>query len=355
MLKRPRNFKDEKDNLNKDIMRKLIITDPSMNQRDFQSENNADPVIDEFYEKTMMKFNKEAPLTKKIKGYDKLAEKNSLQSLESLVHEIIHEKKKKKDFNNNNDEITQKYEEYKQKSANILKLISKTSKIIFNEKNKSFSDKKKSFIKTQHNKDDSKFTIIKESRRKALTLDQTSSYLTEYPNKNSENSNLPPNSRSQKNTKSRFSVFFEKFNPDPIINKNFEMKARKHAKTVSFHVQSPNSQFLPLPSLEQNTTKVQRFTNKKTIMAKLDQIMNQTEDVKEMYRNEKETINKIQNEAHSFFQGQKIKLKPQLESLMMTFEPIKLKNYHRSTKSMIRDKLRKGKQKQVLVGKDEEF
>ena len=47
-------------------------------------------------------------------------------------------------------------------------------------------------------------------------------------------------------------------------------------------------------------------------------------------------------------------IKTAVESLVMTFEPVEFKNYHRSTKStklMIRDKLRKEKQKQMLSEK----
>ena len=340
MIKKPRNLKDEKEELPKTLMKQLIFTDPSLNLMDFQSENQTNIVLDEFYDKTMMNFTKEVPQGKKIKTTDKGNEKNAIRTLEGIVQDILNDKKKKNE-QNSNWEMTRKYEEFKHKSSNILKLISKTSKIIFNEKNKSFSDKRRTMLIRD---DSNKMNVIKETRRKALTFDQNTINMTDFGNKSSGSSNL----QSKRMGKNRFSLFFEKIH---LANaneneKNIEsIKSRKHAKTVSFHVPSPVSQ--SLLTLTPQIKKVNSFYNKNMIRAKFDEIMNETENVKEMYRDEKETIKKMQNEAHSFYIGQKIKLKPPLESLTMTFEPVKLKNYHRSTRSMIRDKLKKEKLRQV--------
>ena len=333
--------KDVNAQIPNELMKQLIVTDPSFNIREFQSESQTIALPDEFYNKTMTHFSKQDLTVKKGKLINKENEKNSIKNLENLVHNIIHTKKKKE----NNDEMVEKYEEFKQKSSNILKLISKTSKMIFNEKNKNFYDKKLTLVR-DFEKNEERLRLIKETRRKGLNLEDPKTFFTDLLHRKSDissikqkNSRLSGNSENLKKSKVRFSSFFTLETPKKpsILDEN-------RPKAVSFRQPVENIDTI---RVDKEPYIIKSGINRKNLIGKLDKIMTEADDVKELYKDEKKTLNKIEIETNKFFQQEKNKLKPRLESLAMTFEPIKIKNYHKKSRSFFKDIVRKEKQKLI--------
>lgn len=330
-LRKNREKLEEKDQtLSKKLMKQLVRTEPGLNLQEFQAENGSIKENDEFFEKTLGHFSKQQHFLKSSQKKNVQAEKSSIKSLETLVKEIITEQKGEKNAKKSQEnELSAKYQDFKEKASNVLKLIAKTSKIIFNEKNKSFAEGKRSFVQ----KNEEKLANIKENRRKALTnLDLSNIFsLTnrENPATNSKVSNMFEKPR------------FSEKQPDFC-----EKAARTHSKTVSF------------PAVRENSSKIANFCenpaemsqkphSKRFFVNRLNQIINQTQLFRDKFRKETQDLKEIQKNVHSFFNEQNNKLKPRLESLAMTFDPIKIKQYHKKVRSFYREKVRKEKQKQV--------
>lgn len=343
LLKKSKRIVNDNQVRNNQIMNHLIVTDPSLNQMDFEIENQSTPVIDEFFNKTMNHFSRQDYNQKgAIINLETSDGKSSIRNLENLVHEILNKQGNKK---KQNEDIAWKYKEFKNKASNILKLINKTSKQIFNEKNKNFSDKKLSLIQDIKNK-----VKVSEQRRKAITIDSANIFLLTNRSRPSNEMNETLKKTSIMTTSNKFETKQQDFffnNEKETLKKKLSEQPQhlqiKHSKTVSFPtLKDELSPILsPLSKLE-----IPKLRTKKFFINKLNQIVNQTEVVKQKYESEHANLKKIELESTTFFNEQKGKLKPRLESLMF-FDPVKIKKYHRRVKSFYKEKVKKEKQKQI--------
>jgi len=377
-------LKNPMENMKKQIMKTLVKNDKTFNKKNFELENEniCDGDLNEFYMNLESQFEKQkhAHLVQP-ENFNK--ELESLLRLEKMVKTMIQEQET---INNKEPELLEKYKEFQQKAAEIIKMIGHTSRNIFNEdspqasnlkdlpltKKKNIPDLHLSSFLRQNSQElkntsfskDPKFTNLEISIPSQLTsiipkrnsksfskafFEQGKFSKGNNPNSMNSNENhyfspkmierhsmasishMPSiNKKSEPFIQTKVSFSPKEFNPMSLDHrKSLEMK--KSLSSASF-LQSPLSvkkeNKLVRQGKKLNSPKSLDWTNnhlkKKEIMGRLEDIIKKANDVTYAYEDSRTDLEKLVSQNDKFFMETHRKIHPTLESLVMTLEKRKV-------------------------------
>ena len=161
LLKRKKNDEEElkKTRFQQKLIRGLIKSDDQLTQFDFQAENKNFVDNDGFYENLLDHFSKEEYYGIKQKEKKETNSQKTIESLEKYVNRLTNNKDEEEE-GKEIQVIERKYNEFRNKSKAVLRLVSNASKLILNKQN---SNNKISVR-------DKKLVEIKENTQKRLSM-----------------------------------------------------------------------------------------------------------------------------------------------------------------------------------------
>lgn len=347
----------EYDSLKKQIMKVLIKDDDTYNKKDFQIENeiSADATLNEFYAKTLTQFQKQKQ-NKILTQIDFDKDLESLVRLEKIVASMIQNKVDKPRKVEREQEIFEKYQEYKKKTSQFIKLMGKTSKTLLNDSNiekKASQSYRFSAFQRKYSNDKGTSTIFNqtnlERRKSTFSNEKIDNNLLKYNkklNNSVRNSFFMPAKKSLlinplfdenahnlyfENVKKSSKILSYKNQVSSLkllfiqglkIPKSFyppEIFENKHKKIFSLSLTPRNHEMNNQKIIGERTKDWTNQNDKINIMNKMNDILLRTNSLNHLYQDSKGDLLKLITESDDFYSETYKKINPTLDSLTSTF------------------------------------
>ena len=357
----------------KEIIRTLIKGDEDLNKKDFEIENENiidDNMKNEFYSTLSNVLEKEKHVKlAQLENFDK--ELESLLRLEKVVSSMIIDQsvnKKSKSSGIRKNKMNQKYKDFQDQTAEIIKMIGKTSRTLLNREENEATPSRKSnnnskSILSKNNEKSSNTKSINSPKAKEMTS------FMKNPLKLEKNISVVKNPTKIQ----RYSMFYKRKSLDLPISELYKSNFKPLANNINYPISNPalspkninNGPFKSYYGLDWRKSSLSqspdhkmilasKYTsnksvksmdlnnnNKNEMMMKMNDIIRRTNDVSNYCVESRSDLQKITTQSDDFYSETHKKINPALESLILTLEVPKTENSNKIPLFMKKNKKKK--------------
>lgn len=324
-MKRHKTKESEVDTMRSSVMRRLLVTDNSLNRLECQLENNEDfNQLDGFYNQTLDVLNHEKNNARQKNKFQKEEmELDSLKRLEKFLEEMLQKNQKKKKKGGNLQESLKRYQEFQEKSNHLVNLIGNTSRTIFNEKHKEFTEKVDKHLKAYKRRSMGNITMNKTG---SLLIPIPGLYLTELDQKFKEEKE--EEALFKKSPKKAGNHFKSSSISLPLNIKQTEIRNENKKKSIPELTSDTRVKRLSVyeskwkndPNIVNQNANTFIPTSKKRVIRTISHIIDKTDNIREKYKDQRKTFYRLETEYNKFYQDTNKRIDVPLESIIMTLE-----------------------------------